>query len=111
MEDKKEELLEGARGLNTHTSIKHLSNRLPQNPFSAISKGAPSWVLEVAKEKLSGLETSCNSGSTHTWEQTLAYKEKGNKEEATHISRQVHPERLIYEGQNHAHLETEQKVN
>ena len=31
------------------TSIKHLSDRPPQNPFVAMSKRAPSWVLEVAR--------------------------------------------------------------
>jgi len=74
VEDKEEELLEGARGLKTRTSIKHLSDLPPQNPFAAISKRAPSRVLEVAREKSSGLLTGCNSGSTHTWKQTSVSK-------------------------------------
>ena len=49
VEDNEKELLEGARGLKTHTSIKHLSDLLPQNSFAAISKGGPSWELEVAR--------------------------------------------------------------
>ena len=58
-------LLEGACGLKTLTSKYVRSRRPPHNPFAAISKCAPSWVLAEVADKCSP-EIGCRCGSVQT---------------------------------------------
>ena len=51
VEDREEELLEGARELKTRMFTKHLSDQLSQNPFAAISKHAPFLSVGSSKGK------------------------------------------------------------
>ena len=50
-------------------SKKVLSNQPPQNPLAAISRRAPSWVLDEVHVRASPV-SGCNSGSTQTSLQT-----------------------------------------